>query len=99
MDRTFPRSYRPITLLSVLGKGLERLITWKMACLAVSLWVINNQQFGALLLRSSIDLTTYLTHDVEETLLNGRKASLLTMDVKGVFDAVLISRLTCRLRE
>jgi ribonuclease HI len=98
-DRTSPRSYRPIALLSVLGKGLERLIARKMAWLAVSLRVINNQQFGALPLRSSVDLTTCLTHDVEETLLNGRKASLLTMDVKGAFDAVLIGRLARRLRE
>jgi hypothetical protein len=98
-DRTSPRSYRPIALLSVLGKGLERLIARKMAWLAVSLRVINSQQFGALPLRSSVDLTTCLTHDVEEALLNGRKASLLTMDVKGAFDAVLIGRLARRLRE
>jgi hypothetical protein len=39
-DRTSPRSYRPIALLSVLGKGLERLVTQKMAWLAVTLRVI-----------------------------------------------------------
>jgi ribonuclease HI len=98
-DRTSPRSYRPIALLSVLGKGLERLLARKMAWLAVSLRVMNSQQFGALPLRSSVDLTTCLTHDVEEALINGRKASLLTMDVKGAFDAVLTGRLTRRLRE
>jgi hypothetical protein len=47
-DHTSPQSYRPIALLSILGKGLERLIARKMAWLAVSLQVINNQQFGAL---------------------------------------------------
>ena len=98
-DRTSPRSYRPIALLSVLGKGLERLIARKMAWLAVSLRVINSQQFGALPLRSSVDLTTCLTHDVEEALSKGRKASFLTMDVKGAFDVVLIGRLARRLRE
>jgi hypothetical protein len=36
---------------------------------------------------------------VEEALLNGRKASLLIIDVKGAFDAVLIGRLAYRLRE
>jgi hypothetical protein len=98
-DRSSPRSYRPIALLSVLGKGLERLLAWKMSWLVVTLQVINNQQFGALPLRSFIDLTTCLTHDVEEALSSGQKASLLTMDVKGAFDAVLPGRLTCRLRE
>ena len=42
-DRTSPRSYRLIALLSILGKGLERLIARKMAWLAVSLRVINSQ--------------------------------------------------------
>jgi hypothetical protein len=36
---------------------------------------------------------------VEEALLNGRKASLLTMDVKGAFNVVLIGRLARKLRE
>jgi hypothetical protein len=73
-DRTSPRSYRPIALLSVLGKGLERLVARKIAWLAISLRIVGNQQFGALPLRSSIDLTTCLTHDVEEALLSGSKA-------------------------
>jgi hypothetical protein len=70
-----------------------------MAWLAVTLQVTNSQQFGALPLRSSVDLTTCLTHDVEKALASGYKASLLTIDVKGAFDAVLPGRLTYRLRE
>jgi hypothetical protein len=98
-DRSSPRSYRPIALLSVLGKGLKRLLARKIAWLTVTLRVTNSQQFGALPLRSSVDLTTCLTHDVEEALATGYKASLLTMDVKGAFDAVLPGRLARRLRE
>ena len=49
-DRSSPQSYRPIALLSVLGKGLERLITHKIAWLAISLQIVGKQQFGALLL-------------------------------------------------
>jgi hypothetical protein len=36
---------------------------------------------------------------MEEALLNGQKASFLTMDVKGAFDAVLPGRLAYRLYE
>ena len=36
---------------------------------------------------------------MEEALSAGRKASLLIMNVKGAFDAVLPGRLTRRLRE
>jgi hypothetical protein len=98
-DRSSPRSYRPIALLSVLGKGLERLIASKMSWLAITLQVVGKQQFGALPLRSSVDLTTCLTYDVERALSAKKKASFLTMDVKGAFDAVLPGRLIRRLRE
>lgn len=99
LDRSSPRSYRPIALLSVLGKGLERLIARNMSWLAITRQVVGKQRFGALPLRSSVDLTTCLTHDVEKALLAGKKASFLTMDVKGFFDAVLLGRLFRRLRE
>jgi ribonuclease HI len=98
-DRSSPRAYRPIALLSVLGKGLERLIARNMAWIAVSHKVLASQQFGALPLRSAVDLTTCLTHDVEEALNQGRTATLLTLDVKGAFDTVLPGRLVHRLRE
>jgi Reverse transcriptase (RNA-dependent DNA polymerase)/Endonuclease-reverse transcriptase len=98
-DRSSPRSYRPIALLAVLGKGLERLIARNMAWVAVTHKVVASQQFGALPLRSAVDLTTCLTHDVEDALNQGRTASLLTLDVKGAFDAVLPGRLVRRLRE
>ncbi|EDN91513.1 hypothetical protein SS1G_00916 [Sclerotinia sclerotiorum 1980 UF-70] len=96
---TNPRSYRPIALLSVLGKGLERLIAKKVSWLALNYQVLANQQLGALPLRSSVDLTTCVTHDIEASLKQGLKTTLLTMDVKGAFDAVLPGRLVNRLRE
>jgi len=98
-DRNSPRAYRPIALLSVLGKGLERLLARNISWLAISLKIVGKQQFGALPLRSAVDLTTCLTHDVEEALSKGLKATFLTMDIKGAFDAVLPGRLVRRLRE
>lgn len=98
-DLSSPRSYRPIALLAVLGKGLERLIARNISWIAVAYKVLASQQFGALLLRSAVDLTTCLTHDVEDAINRGLTASLLTLDVKGAFDAVLPGRLVRRLRE
>src|ERR1700726_4727853 len=98
-DRTSLRAYRPIALLSVLGKGLERLLARNISWLAISLKIVGKQQFGALPLRSAVDLTTCLTHDVEEALSKGLKATFLTMDIKGAFDAVLPGRLVRRLRK
>jgi ribonuclease HI len=98
-DRSSPRSYRPIALLSVLGKGLERLVAKRISWIAIKYNVLASQQFGALPLRSSVDLTTCLTHDIETALNQGLTASVLTLDVKGAFDAVLPGTLVRRLRE
>ena len=98
-DRSSPRAYRLISLLSVLGKGLERPIAHRMAWIAIKYKVLQPQQFGALPLRSATDLAAALIHDVEEAWSQGLKASMLTLDVQGAFDAILSGRLIGRLRE
>ncbi|EDN94233.1 hypothetical protein SS1G_10106 [Sclerotinia sclerotiorum 1980 UF-70] len=70
-----------------------------MSWLALNHQVLANQQFGALPLRSSVDLTTCVTHDIEASIKQGLRTTLLTMDVKGAFNAVLPGRLVNRLRE
>ena len=61
--------------------------------------MIEKQQFSALPLRSTVDLTTCLTHDVELALNSKLTTSLLTLDVKGAFNGVLLGCLVKRLRE
>ncbi|CCU81843.1 endonuclease/reverse transcriptase [Blumeria hordei DH14] len=82
-DLSSPCSYRPIALLSALGKGLELLIARRIAWIATRNTILTTQQFGALPGRSAVDLTTCLTHDVERALSEGRTASMLTLEVKG----------------
>lgn len=96
-DWSSPRSYRLIALLSVLGKGLERLMAKRMAWVAITHKVLHPQQFGALPSRSATDLATCLIHDVEDAWAQGHRASMLTLDIKGAFDAVLPGRLIQRL--
>ncbi|CCU79231.1 reverse transcriptase, putative [Blumeria hordei DH14] len=88
-DRSSPRSYRPIALLSTLGKGLEQLIARRLPWIAIRAKIVASQQFGAVPLRSATDLTTCLVHDIETALNSKLTASLLTLDVKGAFDGVL----------
>ncbi|KAH7471411.1 hypothetical protein FOMA001_g13259 [Fusarium oxysporum f. sp. matthiolae] len=57
-DLTEPRAWRPISLLSCLGKGLERLIARRLAWAAVYYSVLHPQQAGALPKRSATDLVT-----------------------------------------
>ncbi|ODM21120.1 hypothetical protein SI65_04173 [Aspergillus cristatus] len=96
-DYSSPRSYRLISLLSTLGKGLERLMARRLAWIAIRHKVLHPQQFGALPCRSATDLAAALVHDIEEAWARGLFASMLTLDIKGAFHAVLQGRLTQRL--
>ncbi|KAL9561821.1 hypothetical protein ACKAV7_014083 [Fusarium commune] len=98
-DLTEPGAWRPISLLSCLGKGLERLIARRLAWAAVYYSVLHTQQAGALSKRSATDLVTALIHDIEEAFARKKVATLVTMDVQGAFDTVMCNRLVLRLRE
>ncbi|KAJ0126813.1 hypothetical protein HZ326_30083 [Fusarium oxysporum f. sp. albedinis] len=98
-DLTEPRAWRPISLLSCLGKGLERLIARRLAWAAVHYSVLHPQQTGALPKRSATDLVTALIHDIEEAFASKKVATLVTMDIQGAFDTVMCNRLVLRLRE
>ncbi|KAI1002176.1 hypothetical protein K3495_g6027 [Podosphaera aphanis] len=82
-DKSNLRSYRPISLRSVLGKSLERLVARRLSWIAITHRVIVTQHFGGLPLRSATDLTTCLTYDVETALNSNLTASLPTVDVKS----------------
>ena len=98
-DRSSPRSYRLIALLSVLGKGLERLLAQRMAWVAIKHKILHPQQVGALPARAASDLAACLIHDIEDARARGLRTTMLTLDIKGAFDAVLSGRLTQRLQD
>ncbi|KID96614.1 reverse transcriptase, partial [Metarhizium majus ARSEF 297] len=92
-------AWRPISLLSCLSKGLERVIGRRLAYLAIKHKVLHPNQAGALPKRSATDIVTALVYDVERAVGNGKVATIVTMDVKGAFDAILPNRLVLRLRQ
>ncbi|SCO77346.1 uncharacterized protein FRV6_01558 [Fusarium oxysporum] len=98
-DLTSPRAWRPISLLSCLGKGLERLIARRLAWAAVHYSVLHPQQAGALPKRSATDLVTALVHNIKEAFARKKVTTLVTMDIQGAFDTVMRNRLVLRLRE
>ncbi len=85
-DLANPRSWRPISLLSCLGKGLESLIARRLAYTAIKYGVLHKQQFGALPRRSAVDLVGCLIHDIEQARSWGKVAPLLTLDIQGAYD-------------
>ncbi|KID93327.1 Endonuclease/exonuclease/phosphatase, partial [Metarhizium majus ARSEF 297] len=94
-----PRAWRPISLLSCLGKGLERLIARRLAWASIHYAVLHPQQAGALPKRSAVDLVAALIHDIEEAFARGEVATLVTADIQGAFDTAMCNRLVLRLRE
>ncbi|KAF7557551.1 hypothetical protein G7Z17_g571 [Cylindrodendrum hubeiense] len=98
-DLSSPRAWRPISLLSCLGKGLERLIARRLAFIAIDRKVLHKNQAGALTKRSAVDLVAALIHDIESALARGLVVTLVTMDIQGAFDTVLRNRLLQRLRQ
>jgi ribonuclease HI len=100
-DRTLPKSYRPIALLSCLGKGLERLLARRLTYLALHFRILAPDQCGATSRRAATDLTTALYTDIREIWSRSRShvAGMVTVDIKGAFDGVLPGRLLQRLRE
>lgn len=98
-DFSSPKSYRPISLTSCLGKALGRILSWRLSYAAIQEGVLHPDQIGSLPKRAATDIAAALTHDVEVALENGDVATMVTMDVEGAFDCVLPNRLASRLRE
>jgi hypothetical protein len=61
--------------------------------------MISPQYGEALPKRSMMDLVAAFTHDVEAALAQGRKVTLVKMDVQGAFNALLKRRLLKRMTE
>ena len=97
-DASNPRNWRPIALLSVSSKGLERYVARWLAYLAVSEGVLSATHFGAMPRRATLDLVLAFVSRIEAALKEGKHAALLLQDVEGAFDGVSHNRLLSRLR-
>ena len=81
-DPTNIKGWRPIALLSCIGKGLERLIAKRMSHIAIISDILGQQQFGALPKRSTTDLVSCVVHDIEEARTQGWASTFITLDVQ-----------------
>ena len=82
-DAADPRNWRPIALLSVLSKGLERYVARWLAYLAVDKGVLSATHFGATPRRATLDLVLSFVSRIEAALREGKHAALLLQDVEG----------------
>lgn len=57
------------------------------------------QHFVTISCRLAIDLTTCLTCDIKKAVNEEKIATMLTLDIKSAYDAILPGRLVRRMRE
>ena len=86
--RTAVENYRPISLLSLLGKIFEKIIVKKMTNYFEENYLLSNKQFGFRQNRSTSDLLLQLSTSWNKSLDNRRFTYVIALDIAGAFDRV-----------
>ncbi|XP_075990359.1 uncharacterized protein LOC142986010 [Anticarsia gemmatalis] len=83
-DYTHPKSYRPIGLLAVFGKIVEKLMIRR------TLWhiqpTLNNNQYGFMPGRGTEDALYNLVDHIREEIKQKKIVLLISLDIEGAFD-------------
>jgi len=87
-DSTLTSSYRPITMLSTVGKLLERMVCNRLEWVIENGNLISETQYGFRKGRSTCDSLTFLEHTIRNTLKSGEICIVVFVDLKGAFDRV-----------
>lgn len=98
-DPNEPSSYRPISLLSCIGKVMERIVKLRLNRHAETNKLLPEYQAGFRQKRSTTDNLLQLKHNIELALSRNRHVALITFDIKGAFDAVWHNGLLSKLNE
>jgi hypothetical protein len=80
--------FRPISLLNIGGKVLEKVLINRINHYVYSNDYMNNKQYGFTPQRSTINAAVAVQDFVEEGLNSGDVLVIVSLDVKGAFDAV-----------
>ena len=97
-DPNAPDGYRPITLLSTLGKTFEK-------CIATRLWahidenaILSSRQYGFISKKGTEDSIHGLLTDLEATRNTYNLVAVVTLDIRAAFDTVSWDHLKDELR-
>ena len=97
-SRADPQNYRPISLLSVLGKAFESIIAAKMSKFFDSHHLLNSRQFGFRQGRSAADLLLLQSAAWNHSLDRGEDTFVVALDIAGAFDRVWHQGITTKLK-
>lgn len=81
-------SYRPITLLSCLGKLLEKILQKRLEYYIEHKDILQPNQHGFRPAKNTEDILIRLSQQVKETLENRQACGVVYVDIKGAFDTV-----------
>jgi Reverse transcriptase (RNA-dependent DNA polymerase)/Endonuclease-reverse transcriptase len=96
---TDPGSWRPIALLSTIGKLLETIIARRLSTVAEKYKLLPQSQMGNRKGRSTESALQLLTEYIHSVWLSKKHtASVLSLDISGAFDTVNHSRLLANLQ-
>ncbi len=87
-DRQDKKNYRPISLLSNIGKLLERIIFMKLYEFCITNGLLTWRNSGYKRLDSTINQMIYISHKIYEALSNGEEVCFVSLDATAAFDRV-----------
>ena len=87
-DKKNPRSYRPISLLSCVGKLLERMVNRRLINHLESNNVLSPTQTGYRKFRNTEDQLAYFAQNIEDAFQEKRKVLAVFFDLLNAFDKV-----------
>jgi endonuclease/exonuclease/phosphatase family metal-dependent hydrolase/ribonuclease HI len=96
-DYTAAKSWRPISLLSTLGKALESAVAERISHAVETLGLLPTNHFGARKKRSAEQALLLLQEHIYNAWRSKKVLSLVSFDVKGAYNGVYKDRLFQRL--
>ena len=83
-----PKAFRPIVLLNILGKLIEKVVTERLQFIVASNNFIHPSQLGGLKFKSTVDAGIALTHIVHLEWAKGRSTSSLAFNISQFFPSL-----------
>lgn len=85
-DRSEPRGFRPISLLPVLGKVLDRIMAVRVEHLVNEQGGFHARQFGFRAGRTTVDAIEFVLAEVRGARERGQYCAVIALDIAGAFD-------------
>ena len=98
-DKSDPKSYRPISLLSCIGKLMERIVNTRLLWYLESQSILIPTQSGYRQHHSTEDQLAYLAQDIENAFQEKKKVLAVFFDLSKAFDKVWKEGLLLKLLE